>query len=91
MGSRTSIRFLIAVAVLAGCASESAKHHPNVVVILSDDQGYGDVGVYGSKDIPTPHIDSIARNGVCFSNGSSFVRTPWPAASGRFGRATGSW
>ncbi len=37
---------------------------PNIVVILADDLGYGDVGVYGCKDVPTPHIDSIAKNGV---------------------------
>ena len=42
---------------------------PNIVVILADDLGYGDVGVYGCKDVPTPHIDSIAKNGVRFTNG----------------------
>ena len=42
---------------------------PNIVVILADDLGYADVGVYGCKDVPTPHIDSIAKNGVRFTNG----------------------
>jgi arylsulfatase A-like enzyme len=41
-----------------------AAAQPNIVVILADDLGYGDVGVYGCKDVPTPHIDSIAKNGV---------------------------
>ena len=36
----------------------------NIVVILADDLGCGDVGVYGCKDVPPPHIDSIAKNGV---------------------------
>jgi hypothetical protein len=42
---------------------------PNLVIIMTDDQGYGDVGFNGCKDIPTPHIDRIAREGVRFTNG----------------------
>jgi arylsulfatase A-like enzyme len=42
---------------------------PNVIIILTDDQGYADVGFNGCKDIPTPNIDRIAKNGVVFTNG----------------------
>ncbi|MBL9117087.1 MAG: sulfatase-like hydrolase/transferase [Verrucomicrobiaceae bacterium] len=42
---------------------------PNVLVLLSDDQGSADLGCQGSKDIPTPHIDSLARNGVRCTQG----------------------
>jgi len=42
---------------------------PNIIVILADDLGYADLGCQGCKDIPTPHIDSIARNGVRFTDG----------------------
>ncbi len=42
---------------------------PNVIIILTDDQGYGDVSFNGCKDIPTPNIDRIAANGVVFTNG----------------------
>lgn len=42
---------------------------PNVIIILTDDQGYGDVGFNGCQDIPTPNIDRIAQNGMVFSNG----------------------
>jgi arylsulfatase A-like enzyme len=40
---------------------------PNVVMIVADDMGYADLGVTGCKDFATPHIDSIARNGVRFT------------------------
>ena len=46
-----------------------AADQPNILLIVSDDHGYGDLGVYGAKDIPTPHLDSIARNGVRFTSG----------------------
>jgi len=41
-----------------------SRRPPNVVLILADDLGYADSGVYGSKSIPTPHIDALARGGV---------------------------
>src|SRR4051794_30027603 len=45
-------------------AHAQAARKPNILVIVGDDMGYGDVGVHGCRDIPTPHIDSIARQGV---------------------------
>ncbi|RZO88084.1 MAG: N-acetylgalactosamine 6-sulfate sulfatase, partial [Kiritimatiellaceae bacterium] len=47
----------------------AAASTPNLIVILTDDHGYADVGFNGCNDIPTPHIDSIAENGVRFTNG----------------------
>ena len=47
---------------------------PNVIVILIDDVGWADVGCYGCKDIPTPHIDALARGGVRFTSG--YVSAP---------------
>lgn len=41
---------------------------PNVIIILTDDQGYHDVGFNGCTDIPTPNIDRLAQNGVKFTN-----------------------
>jgi arylsulfatase A-like enzyme len=41
---------------------------PNVIIILTDDLGYADVGFNGCKDIPTPNIDRIAKNGVVFTS-----------------------
>ena len=40
---------------------------PNVIVILTDDQGYGDVGVHGNPDIRTPHLDRFAKDGLDFT------------------------
>ncbi len=36
---------------------------PNVIVIMSDDMGYADIGAHGCKDIPTPNIDRLAKGG----------------------------
>jgi arylsulfatase A-like enzyme len=48
-------------------AEEQRK--PNVIVILADDQGYAELGCQGCKDVPTPNIDSIAKNGVRCTSG----------------------
>ena len=45
-------------------ANAASKARPNIVLILTDDVGYGDIGSYGSRDIRTPHIDRLARGGV---------------------------
>ncbi|MDG2219840.1 MAG: sulfatase-like hydrolase/transferase [Rubripirellula sp.] len=52
--------------------AESAK--PNVVLVYIDDLGYGDLGSYGSDDIPTPHIDRLAREGVLCT--ASYITNP---------------
>jgi len=56
-----------------------AAPRPNIVVIVADDLGYADVGFNGCTDIPTPNIDSLARNGVRFSNG--YVTHPYCSPS----------
>jgi arylsulfatase A-like enzyme len=55
--------------LLALGANVDAADRPNIIVILADDLGYADVGFHGCKDIPTPHTDSLAKNGVRCTNG----------------------
>ena len=54
----------------AGCRPSAgrAMRRPNVLVIFSDDQGYGDLGCYGGTDLSTPHVDRLASEGVRFTN-----------------------
>lgn len=66
--------------------SEPSK--PNVVIILADDLGYADVGFHGCKDIPTPQLDRLARQGVQFSNG--YVSGPYCSPT-RAGLLTGRY
>lgn len=81
----TSVLLLLCLASLS--QAQSARK-PNVIFILSDDMGYADIGSYGVKDIRTPHLDRLAREGVrltqCYSNGP--VCTPTRAAfvTGRY-------
>ncbi len=83
---RTFALTLLLVALVAGTARAADK--PNIVVILADDLGYTDIGVQGGKDIPTPHIDSIAKGGIRFSRG--YVSAPYCSPT-RAGLMTGRY
>lgn len=61
--------FIAVLALSSSILPASGVKLPNVIVILADDYGYGDTGAYGSKQVPTPNIDSLANSGVCFTNG----------------------
>lgn len=66
---------------------------PNIILILADDMGYGDLGCYGSKAIRTPNIDRLAHDGVRFTDfySSSAICTPSRAGllTGRYAHRTG--
>jgi arylsulfatase A-like enzyme len=51
-------------------AADQPTRKPNVVVIVADDLGYADVGFQGCKDIPTPHLDALAKGGVVCTSGT---------------------
>jgi arylsulfatase A-like enzyme len=75
--------------LVAGVATSAwADRKPNILVIVSDDHGYGDVGAYGCKDIPTPNLDSLATRGVRCTGG--YVSGPYCSPT-RAGLLTGRY
>lgn len=68
-------------------ADENTRN-PNVIIILTDDLGYGDLGCYGCKDIRTPNIDRLANTGVRLADG--YVSHPYCGPS-RAGLMTGRY
>ena len=67
----------LALSALARLAASPA--HPNVIFIMTDDQSQWGVGAYGNKEIVTPHLDQLARDGVLLRH--AFVTTPVCSAS----------
>jgi arylsulfatase A len=74
---------------LLASAAHAKPRHPNIVVILADDLGYGDVGCYNAESkIPTPHLDRMAGEGVRFTD----AHTPCGVCSPtRYGLLTGRY
>ena len=63
---------LMIVALWAGLASASAAQKPNILLILADDLGYGDVRCYNDQSkVATPHLDRLAREGMRFTDAHS--------------------
>jgi arylsulfatase A-like enzyme len=71
-----------------GASAAGTTRKPNILVILADDLGYGETSCQGCKDIPTPNIDSIAKNGIRFTSG--YVSCPICAPT-RAGLMTGRY
>lgn len=76
--------------LVCGCvtAFAAAPSRPNILLIIADDLGYGELSCQGNPQIPTPHIDSIAKNGVRFTNG--YVSGPYCSPT-RAGLLTGRY
>ncbi|MFP6872990.1 MAG: sulfatase-like hydrolase/transferase, partial [Verrucomicrobiales bacterium] len=55
-------------ALLLTCVTGRAEQTPNVILIYADDQGYQDLGCYGSPNIKTPNIDGLASEGMRFTS-----------------------
>ena len=58
------LSFLLVVSALPAAAAEPAR--PNIVVVLTDDQGWGDLSLNGNTNLKTPHIDALAKDGASF-------------------------
>lgn len=88
-------RVVIAAAMAAGCLftpnadaqrRNEAVSRPNIVLILADDQGYGDAGFMGATKLQTPRMDQLAREGVHFTDAHSGAAVCQPT---RYGILTG--
>ena len=89
---------LIAVAapLLGGgeCEAAEAARRPNVILIMTDDQGYGDVGAHGNTMIQTPHLDRLAAESTRLTNfhvDPTCAPTRAALMTGRFSVRTGVW
>ena len=80
--NRLAKRFLALAAVFVLTSPAEAKRTPNFVLIFMDDQGYQDVGVFGSKTIKTPHLDNMAREGMKFTDFYSLAPVCSPSRAG---------
>ena len=83
-------RLFLLASIISGIVAVDAapKKLPNIILLFADDLGYGELGCQGNLEIPTPHIDSIARNGVRFTQG--YVTAAFCSAS-RAGIMTGRY
>src|SRR6185369_10284231 len=69
----------LSLVVSLGQTAPAAETRPNIVLILADDQGYGDLGCYGARDLKTPNVDRLAQEGTRFT--SFYVAQPVCTAS----------
>lgn len=61
---------------------------PNVIIILADDLGYGDLECYGAKNVSTPNVNRLAKNGIQFTNAHAAASTSTPS---RYSLLTGEY
>ena len=91
----SAIAILVAgVLVPSPVAAQTTRQRPpNVVLIITDDVGYGDIGSYGAPDVKTPSIDRIAREGVrltdFYANGATCSPTRTSLITGRYQQRVG--
>ncbi|MEM7657243.1 MAG: sulfatase-like hydrolase/transferase [Bacteroidota bacterium] len=84
---------LFAVLLLVSCEQRQQSGPPNILLIMADDLGYGDLSCYGNPTIETPHLDSLAKRGVRFmdfhANGAVCSPTRAALMTGKYQQRTG--
>jgi len=80
----TALLFLL----LTSCTDRRLPDRPNIIIILTDDQGYGDTGAFGAVDFTTPHLDQLASEGMRFTN---FYSPQAVCSASRAGLLTGCY
>ena len=88
-----SALWLVGWLLPALAAADATPSRPNIIVLLADDLGYADLGCYGARDIRTPHLDRLARDGVRFTqfyaNGPECSPTRTAFLTGRYQQRVG--
>ncbi len=89
-----------AALLIMSCSSPALERKPNFIVILADDQGWGDLSVHGNTNLATPRIDSLARDGaifdhfyvppVCSPTRAEFLTGRYHPRGGVYGTSAGS-
>lgn len=72
----------------SGTTNEENSRKPNIILIYTDDVGYGDISCYGATSVKTPEIDRLAENGLRFTNAYATSATCTPS---RYGLLTGTY
>lgn len=83
-----SIFALLGAACLTSGIAAQNQEKPNVILLVADDLGYGDLSCYGATRVSTPHVDSIARSGTLFTNAHACASTSTPS---RYSLLTGQY
>jgi Arylsulfatase A and related enzymes len=87
-GFTSLVRLVILAAVATLAQTIQATAAPNIIVIMADDLGYGDVSCNGATAIATPHIDALAASGLRFTSGYCSASTCTPT---RYSFLTGTY
>lgn len=86
MKKRTKVASLLLAAPLAAMAGVGDR--PNVILLVADDLGYGDLSCYGATSVSTPHVDRLAASGVRFTDAHAVASTSTPS---RYSLLTGEY
>lgn len=65
---RGAVPLIVCAIIAVVCSSVAAAERPNIIYIMADDLGYGDLGCYGQKVVNTPHLDRMAAEGIRFTD-----------------------
>ena len=93
---KTSLMTAAMACVTASAAAQATQtaekaprsERPNVVIIFADDLGYGDLECYGAKNVSTPNVNRLARQGTRFTNSHATAATSTPS---RYSMLTGEY